>query len=81
MHVPKDGILMTDQIGEETIKLITTTQPIDISLLEQSKFKRRGVKGLNPLEQLLVNAVHGVRGTRKVKNDEWATGLVTFEVK
>ncbi|MDM8561402.1 caspase family protein [Candidatus Parabeggiatoa sp. HSG14] len=78
-----DGILMTNQVGEETIKLITTTQPIDISLLEQPKFKVKGgdIKDLNPLERLLVNAVHGVRGTGKVRNDEWATGQVIFKVK
>ncbi|MCK5522132.1 MAG: DUF4384 domain-containing protein [Thiomargarita sp.] len=69
-----DGVLMTDQAGEETIKLITSTQPIDVSLLEQSKFNRRGTKGLNPLERLLVNAVHGRRGDRSMQNDDWATG-------
>ncbi|RKZ36282.1 MAG: hypothetical protein DRQ41_14710 [Gammaproteobacteria bacterium] len=71
----KEGVLMTDQVGEETIKLITSTQPIDVSLLEQSKFKRRGgMKGLNPLERLLVHAVHGRRGDRSKRNDNWATG-------
>jgi len=39
------------------------------------------MKGLNPLERLLVNAVHGVRGTRKVRNDDWATGQVILEVE
>jgi hypothetical protein len=79
-----DGVLIMDQIGEETIKLITTTQPINVSLLEQSKFKRRGAKGmkvLNPLERLLVNAVHGIRGDRLKRNDDWATEQVMFEVK
>jgi hypothetical protein len=77
----KEGALMTDQVGEETIKLITSTQPIDVSLLEQSKFKRRDAKGLNPLERLLVNAVHGIRGDIPKRNDDWATGQVMFEVK
>jgi hypothetical protein len=80
----KDGILVVDQSGTETIKIIATTSPIDISLLEQSKFNRRdakGVKRLNPLERLLVNAVHGMRGSIAKRNDDWATGQVTFEVK
>lgn len=77
----RDGVLMTDKVGEETIKLITTTQPIDVSLLEQSKFTQRGIKGLNPLERLLINAVHGIRGDTSKRNDDWATGQVMFEVK
>jgi len=79
----KDGILMVDKPGEETIKVIASAYPIDISLLEQSKFKVKGrnMKGLNPLERLLVNAVHGIRGKLSKRNDDWATDQVTFEVK
>ncbi|EDN68462.1 hypothetical protein BGP_5120 [Beggiatoa sp. PS] len=39
------------------------------------------MKGLNPLERLLVNAVHGIRGKLSKRNDDWATEQVMFEVK
>jgi hypothetical protein len=53
-----------------------------VSLLEQSPFVDGGLKGnLNPLEQLLVNAVHGWRGNASIRNDEWATEQVTVEVE
>ncbi len=83
--------LMAELVGEETIKFIVTRQPIDVSLLEQGGFERRGgfdnrgdfdTRGdLNPLEQLLVNAVHGQRGRVSLRNDEWASGQVGFEVE
>ncbi len=74
-------VLMIDKSGEETLKVIASVYPIDVSLLEQSKFKRRGMKGLNPLERLLVNAVYGIRGNSSKRNDDWATGQVIFEVE
>lgn len=75
--------LLTDLHGEETLKLIVSRQPIDISLLEQREFLRRGgLKGdFNPLEQLLINAVHGQRKVVRYRNDDWDTAQVSFEVK
>jgi hypothetical protein len=53
-----------------------------VSLLEQAAFeKRRRKNNLNPLEHLLVNAVHGERRRTLIRNDDWATEQVTFEVK
>ena len=65
--------------GKRTLKLITSGQSIDVSLLEQSAYRPRA--GSNPLERLLINAVHGLRGSQLISNDEWATEQVTFEVK
>ncbi|TGO02419.1 hypothetical protein PN36_25455 [Candidatus Thiomargarita nelsonii] len=73
------SVLKMKQVGEETLKLIISTQPIDISLLEQSQLITR--EGLNPLEQLLVNAAHGLRDETLIEIDKWATGQVTFKVK
>ena len=72
-------LLKLEQVGEETLKLIASRQPIDVSLLEQEIFRERA--NLNPLERLLTNAVHGERGLSPVLNAEWATGQVTFMVK
>jgi len=66
--------------GKETLKLIVSTKPIDVRLLEQEPFKQRS--GFNPLEELLfVYAVHGKRGRALSGNAQWATGLTAFEVK
>jgi hypothetical protein len=79
----EEVVLPMREVGEDIIKVITTsTSPIDVSLLEQSPFVDGGLKGnLNPLEQLLVNAVHGWRGNASIRNDEWATEQVTVEVE
>jgi len=72
--------LRLDDPGLETVKLIVTQKPIDISLLEQGEFIRRGEerKVLNPLERLLCNAMHGKRGLVALRNDDW--GTLQFEV-
>jgi hypothetical protein len=86
----KNG-LMTDLIGKETLKLIVSSQPIDVSLLEMVGFQQRGGevtgypddKELNPLEQLLLHAASGTRGlllNYEPRRDTWATDQVTFEV-
>ncbi len=72
------GMLMVVQSGEETLKLITSTRPFDVLLLEQEKFQTRAS---TPLGHLLVNAMQGLRGVAHMKNVEWVTGQVTFEVK
>jgi hypothetical protein len=78
-NLSEETLLMMEEVGE-TIKIIVSIHPIDVSLFEQEEFRERGE--LNPLEQLLTNATHGERGlTRVSENDEWAAGLVTFEVK
>jgi hypothetical protein len=72
-------VLLKLEAGEETLKVIASRRPIDVSLLEQEIFRERG-SDLNPLERLLTNAVHGERGLSRVSNSEWVTGQVTFVV-
>jgi hypothetical protein len=75
-------ILRAEKSGEETLKLIASTRPIDVLLFEQEVFRQRGEEAnLNPLEQVLGKAAHGERGLSRVQNVEWVTGQVTFEVK
>jgi len=78
-----DVLFKVDQAGEEIIKLIASTRPINVLLLEQEVFSQRNddAPKLNPLEQLLVNAAYGERGLSRVQNIEWVTGEVTFEMK
>jgi hypothetical protein len=67
--------------GEQSLKFIATTRPIQISLLQKDGY-RGNQSHLNPLERLLVSAAHGERGRLlKISNDEWVTKQVTFEVK
>ncbi len=70
--------------GEETLKFIVSSQPIDVSLLEIKGFQQqRGAykKYANPLERLLLQAVYGQRGLTLSRNDEWATEQVSFDVQ
>jgi hypothetical protein len=74
-------IIILKNVGEQTLKLIATRSPIDVSLLQKEGFARRKQEKLNPLERLLVSAAHGQRGLLRIKNQEWVTGQVMFEVK
>jgi len=69
--------------GETTLKLIATMKPIEVSLLEESRFARSGTpEKLNPLERLLFNATRGKRaGVNMSTNFQWAAEQVSFEVK
>jgi hypothetical protein len=86
----KNGLL-TDLLGKETLKLIVSSQPIDVSLLEMVGFQQRGTevagypddKELNPLEQLLLHAASRTRGlllNYEPQRDTWLTEQVTFEI-
>ncbi|MEN8217059.1 MAG: caspase family protein [Pseudomonadota bacterium] len=75
-RLTEEVVFVMGDIGKETIKVITSQEPIKIWLLEQP-----GVKNvLNPLERLLNNALHGWRQKAPIEVDEWATGQVTFDV-
>jgi len=74
------NVLYFDAPGEETVKLIVTKTPIDISLIEQKGFLKRGLPK-NPLEQLLANAAHAHRGRAvRIKKDQWGTFQYTVYV-
>ena len=77
----EETVFTAELVGKETLKFIISRSPIDVNLLEQEAFEQRG--SFNPLEQLLfVHAIYGKRGrTKAFQNNEWATGLVTFEVR
>lgn len=81
----KDIVLLhLDDPGREMIKLIVTGTPIDISLLEHETFKTRGGEkaNMNPLEQLLTNAVHGIRSPRtRVYCTGWGTQQYSLVVR
>jgi len=78
-----ESALMAELVGEESIKIITSRYPFDVELLEQTGFEQRGgIEGnYNPLEQVLINTIHGQRGRISLLNDDWATGLIEFMVK
>ena len=75
--------LLIETRGQETLKLIVSQQPIDISLIEADGFQTRGgYRGhFNPLEQLVVNALYGQRSSTPTQRHEWATIQVSFEVQ
>jgi len=68
-----------DEPGVETIKLIASTSPIDVRLLEnEGGYEKRG--GLNPLEALLKAADRRSRNSQGIKIDDWGTLQADFEV-
>jgi len=77
----KDIAFMAELLGEESLKFIISRYSIDVNLLEQEAFEQRG--GEFNLSELLLfaHALYGNRGPRSLRNDEWATGLATFEVR
>ncbi len=82
-ELTQESSFISNMSGEEILKFIVTGQPIDVGLLEARGFQQRGAyRGeYNPLEQLLVNALYGERGTDHYQVDEWATEQVSFEVE
>ncbi len=70
------GVIL-DNIGKDKLRFIITRKPINIQLLEQRAFKTRAI---NPLEQLLGNAAHGMRGETAVSVDDWQSIQVDFQV-
>ncbi len=73
-------LLTMEQAGTITLKMLTSRYPIDVLWLEQESYQNRLLNRLNPLERLLVNAVHGLRQATSIGIDDWASGQVTFEV-
>lgn len=78
------GIELTDP-GNETIKLIASQMPLDITLFQQSSYKTRGEKGIaNPLEQFVAQTMTGkTRGSISTGNRraKWGVAQVSVEVK
>lgn len=78
------GIEMTDP-GNETIKLIASQMPLDITLFQQSSYATRGERGFaNPLEQFVAQTMTGkTRGSISTNNRtaKWGVAQVSVEVK
>lgn len=71
--------LRFDEPGVETIKLIASINPIDVSLLEhQGGYGKKG--DWNPLEALLRAADRRSRDSQTIKIDDWGTMQTDFEV-
>ncbi len=70
------------ELGEEIVKILASTQPIDVALLQQGAFVRRGSVGdANPLDRLLASAGQGTRSVRnQVPNRSWAAKTASFSV-
>jgi len=83
LNLLEEAGLMGELTGKEIIKFITSRQPIDVSLLEAKGFVGHGgAKGnYNPLEQLLVNAMYGLRKRVSLRNDDWSTEQIAIEVE
>jgi hypothetical protein len=76
--------LVASDAGMETLKLLVSLKPINISLLEQDGLTRTAAtRGeLNPLENLLADAINGTRGTPvRIGKKEWGTQSYSFTVK
>ncbi len=71
--------------GGETVKLIVTQKPIDVSLLlPRRSAELIDMDKLNPLERLLVNAAHGKRGgptENRISMDEWGALQHSFVIE
>ena len=64
----------------DVLKVIATTEETDFSFLRQEAVRSPGF--LNPLQQLLANAVYGEkRGTRLVEAGDWTTATRVLEVR
>lgn len=78
----QDSFLILDRPGEEVVKVIVSRQPIDTRLLTQEGYQIVARGGaLNPLEQLLANAMQGSRGSPPpIRNNQWGTKEFSFHV-
>ncbi|MBF0240613.1 MAG: hypothetical protein HQM12_23175 [SAR324 cluster bacterium] len=73
-------ILELSDIGEETIKLIISKNPVDIRLFAQDEYKSRGVK--NPLEEIISQTMSGNSRGKPIKLaiNEWGTFQISVNV-
>ncbi|MDM8541873.1 caspase family protein [Desulfococcaceae bacterium HSG9] len=68
--------------GNETVKLLVTAKPIDITLLLSSRSTALiDMNKLNPLERLLIKAAHGKRGGPELINMDWGAWQHSFAIR
>ncbi|GLI36873.1 caspase family protein [Geobacter hydrogenophilus] len=79
--------LIIEEPGQETLKVIASQVPLDVSLFEQGGYRTRGAMkgGANPLEDYLANAMGGrTRGSGVATNSNnarWGAASAMFEVR
>jgi hypothetical protein len=74
-------IINLTKAGEEIVKVIATRQPINVRLLQQEGYVRRGIdEYMNPLERLLASTIHGTRNAPNVANDSWSARTINIAV-
>lgn len=79
-NLADDTVLVLDAVGVETIKLITTAEPIDVHLFESPlAAETRG--NTNPLERLLIQAMTSRGRVERKSVSDWATQQASFDVK
>lgn len=83
-HLGERSLVLLNEDGLETFKLLVSRKPINIALLEQSGFTNSvGTRGggASPLENLLNDAMHGTRGAAySIPASEWGANNYAFEV-
>lgn len=76
-------VLKLDSSGTETLKIIASRKPIDVSLFEREDL--REIKGarssLNPLERLLLSTMDTRGDPVSIAVGDWSSTQVEFEVK
>lgn len=67
--------LMFDATGEEYIKLIVTTQPVDVAVFRSGGYRglTRSTRGANPLERLPAEALHTRDQAVRMPDADWDT--------
>ena len=74
--------LVMDVEGSETVKLLVTAKPVDVTLLLSSRSADLiDMNQLNPLERLLVKAAHGKRGGPELINMDWGAWQHSFAIR
>lgn len=67
--------------GKEIVKLIASKNPVDVALLEQSRYATRSANfSLSPLERLLAGAAHGTRGRSDIPSDSWSADTISLNI-
>jgi hypothetical protein len=74
-------VMILNSPGTETLKIIASQKPINVSLLERTDLVRtESYAGQNPLERLLISTLDTRSDTGSIAIGEWGTSQVAFEV-
>ena len=76
--------LEIEEPGEDTVKLIASQMPLDVTLFEQSSYLTRGERkgSENPLESFLSRSMgNATRGPFSMQHNQWGAVSFSFEGK